>query len=895
MNVLQKLSAYLYKRCGYANRKRDHRGLTIVELVCAIAILTLVGAGVSGVLVVSANTYRNGTTEVELQTEAQMIVNQIGDLIIDATKVEGSPTEDKASTITIEGHNQHFVVGLNHYNIDNNDVYKLEYSALGETQPMGENVTKFEADVSFFSSARSIRLYLELEKGTKSYAAYYTITARNGGYTVEEDDWTATVTIVAPSEIVVEPNQGQDPEHRYYLNATVLGISNTAVTWKLERNSDPNTQILMDEFGYYLSVGRNENSKTMVLTASTVEMDGTSPMAFTTVNVRLRRVFELKLNGVLISGEGMKAGATYRITPEFVGTTLQRLLGSESDMDYVDPYTLKWLDVKLTGVAGAPNEYYDFTIAPNGGYADLTLKKDLESGELIVSARALHPDGMNGETQTNKTGKSYVDAAVIGEWKLKPTSGWLRGGQSPVLSETLKDFNVEGKVWPSVVYYLDWDLLYVPGGDYDIKYVQQSSNNNVMMPDGRGRMVTWGGIITIFSPSNMADLKEGLVRSWYSYSSPYYDLTMSSPDSIYKLRLNLRADVGYGAEQKHHESTVEFEIPDVTISYRNSKPNDPDGAWSDDRGTHVVYVTDEDDIYTYISYFKLVDGWISEGQTYDLTIPGNRDSGIDWNNPIDYNDYILFNRFVGVIKDNDGFENDKRYDLTFVDANDRMYKNGLVPYMNYVTWENGHEVNEPLYNRLILVQEIGVTKDQLLTDMAKWSQYTSDGTSSSYNYTNLIDANLKTSVISRGENGQCTIAVFVTQDEKDMLCADGGTTITEIYEYNPMFCTNTLYTWGTQDWTRVQAERAESVDGCLGYLEYHFVQPNIELTKESSVKPLVMYCPTGAQPGLINGFYYIDETHRYRVNSTTAEYQINSGSGFTTQLMLTWNGSKWCD
>ena len=919
MNVLHKLSSYLYKRCAHSGKKGDHRGLSLVELVCAIAIMGLVGAGVSGFMIVGANTYRSGTTEVELQTEAQMVVNQIGDLVIDSTAVikgydaSGAEVKEDATTIIIDSTGKHYEIS--HAGDTGNDdtaykVFYSEYNVLADgtlvafpndssnTQLMAENVTEFKSDIRDFESGGILRLYMRLEKDNRVYAAYYTITARNGSYTVEDIEVApVAATVVAPYEIVVEPNQD------YPLSATVVGgISNTAVTWSLAGNLDGATQVIQEADGWHLHVGKGESSNNMKLTVSTAVMNGTEPLAQTTVKVNLRRVNELELYGVLISGESMKAGAVYRISPKFVGSNLDRFLGLETPYtggspepdDYVDPYAFNWLPLEVTGANAG-----DFKLdTSHGTYAELTLLDDFEIGEVTVSARALHPDGMVSGAYKNRSGDPYTTTGVIGEWTLKPTSGWLRGGESPVLSEVLEDFDVEGRVWPSVVYYLDWERMYVPGGEYDSQLIQQSSNDNVRMSDGRGRMVTWAGIITIFDPNNMADLREGLVRSWYSYSSPYYDLDMGYPDSIYKLRLHLRADVWTETGQTHHETTMEFEIPDVTISYRNSNPTDNNGAWSNDTGSHVVYITDEDDIDTYTSYFMLVNGWISEGVTYDLAVPGDHDhSSVDWDNPINYNDYILFNRFVGVIEDNAGVENDKRYDLTFVGADNKMYKNGLVPYMEYVTWENGHGVYNPITYRYKLIQEIGVTKDELLTRMSEWSQYTSNATNESYNYANLVDRNLKTSVISSGDNGQCTIAVFVTQDEKDMLCADGGTTITEKYEYNPMFCTNDLYLWSTGSWEQVKAERAESVDGCLGYLEYRFRESNIVLGG-SSVKPKVMYCPLASDTALVKGYYYIDEDTRYKVSGAVAEYQTKphgaGSSAFATQLWLDLNADgKW--
>ena len=66
-------------------KKHDNRGLTLVELLCSIAILSVLAVAVGSVLVVSAKNYQRGTSEINLQQEAQLTANQIAELIIDTT------------------------------------------------------------------------------------------------------------------------------------------------------------------------------------------------------------------------------------------------------------------------------------------------------------------------------------------------------------------------------------------------------------------------------------------------------------------------------------------------------------------------------------------------------------------------------------------------------------------------------------------------------------------------------------------------------------------------------------------------------------------------------------------------------------------------------------------
>ena len=68
-----------------AFKNKLNRGFTLVELIVTIALLTIVGGAITGFIVVSQNSYNKGAQETDLQTEAQRIVNQFQDLLIDAT------------------------------------------------------------------------------------------------------------------------------------------------------------------------------------------------------------------------------------------------------------------------------------------------------------------------------------------------------------------------------------------------------------------------------------------------------------------------------------------------------------------------------------------------------------------------------------------------------------------------------------------------------------------------------------------------------------------------------------------------------------------------------------------------------------------------------------------
>lgn len=67
-----------------------NQGFTLVELMIAMAISGIVTASVALILSFSSVNYRNGSNEVTIQTEAQMIQNQLEKMIMEAYNVKFS-------------------------------------------------------------------------------------------------------------------------------------------------------------------------------------------------------------------------------------------------------------------------------------------------------------------------------------------------------------------------------------------------------------------------------------------------------------------------------------------------------------------------------------------------------------------------------------------------------------------------------------------------------------------------------------------------------------------------------------------------------------------------------------------------------------------------------------
>lgn len=66
--------------------KENNSGFSLIELIVALAIVAIVSGAVMGFAVISSQAYQRQNKEVEMQYEAQLAMNQLQDLVIDAQK-----------------------------------------------------------------------------------------------------------------------------------------------------------------------------------------------------------------------------------------------------------------------------------------------------------------------------------------------------------------------------------------------------------------------------------------------------------------------------------------------------------------------------------------------------------------------------------------------------------------------------------------------------------------------------------------------------------------------------------------------------------------------------------------------------------------------------------------
>lgn len=115
---------------------RNNKGYSLVELLVTLAVFSIVMVTIVTLMSTTANTYGKGQRETELQEEAQIVANQIENLIIDA---DAAVTKDAAGVYKIvHGTKAEYL---------KQDGSKIMYSDNGSTwAPLADYVDSFKID-----------------------------------------------------------------------------------------------------------------------------------------------------------------------------------------------------------------------------------------------------------------------------------------------------------------------------------------------------------------------------------------------------------------------------------------------------------------------------------------------------------------------------------------------------------------------------------------------------------------------------------------------------------------------------------------------------------------------------------------------------------------------------
>lgn len=176
--------------------KKNNCGYTLIELLITMAVMSIAATAIFQLVVVASRHYQDETQEVQVQQEAQLSVNQLQDILIDATEGiaysingtnvlsdAGAPATIDAKAITIYNESTYYVI---EWDPMSRELAYSEYSIADDGTEtavitdalMAEYVEDFVVDLSDTTKNNCVRLDI-LFNNTKEYRVTQNVTIRN--------------------------------------------------------------------------------------------------------------------------------------------------------------------------------------------------------------------------------------------------------------------------------------------------------------------------------------------------------------------------------------------------------------------------------------------------------------------------------------------------------------------------------------------------------------------------------------------------------------------------------------------------------------------------------------------------------------------------------------------
>lgn len=329
--------------------QKQNSGFSLVELIIAIAILVIVTGAVCSFIIITSRNYANGNNDISVQQEAQLALNQMSDVIIDATQSinyvgydesnqpvkalkdseftftpekkalivyntatptseeegteelstyadPGAPAEDASSEL----HNYMF-----YWQKDEENLYFSVADAGGKFPMPGEadcvllaeNVTDFQVDLSQVEERRVVKLKLNFKTGTRKFEMANNITVRNK-VVINNADIEPLDKRVRVSVSVKEPTVVLEPGETFHFSTpkvTGTNLLNKTVTWSIDGAVGEGT-MMADAANGILKIGEKETHQSFqVKVTTTAKNDEDNSPAEATVTVYVKRVTKVTL------------------------------------------------------------------------------------------------------------------------------------------------------------------------------------------------------------------------------------------------------------------------------------------------------------------------------------------------------------------------------------------------------------------------------------------------------------------------------------------------------------------------------------------------------------------------------------------------------------------------
>lgn len=318
--------------------RKDQSGFTLVEMLIAVTIMAIVIAAVCSFIIVGSKSYASGNSDISVQQEAQLALNQISDVLIDTTRSVNYAAYDASGSATLglkdaefafepSGKSLTMLNGVSVVNPGGGETIEegngnknylfywdkadetLYYSEIGITETtfplpgesgcvvLAEHVKEFSVDLTQVEEKRVVQIAMTFTNGNKEYKTSNNITIRNkvGINDVEIGPLDRRVELsVIPRElqIIIEPGETY---HFSTPKVTGKNVTDKSVTWSMAPGYSGGTAFIDAANGIILiSVDEPAGTIQAVVTTNAVDSDGNHATA--TVLIHVKRVTSVTLS-----------------------------------------------------------------------------------------------------------------------------------------------------------------------------------------------------------------------------------------------------------------------------------------------------------------------------------------------------------------------------------------------------------------------------------------------------------------------------------------------------------------------------------------------------------------------------------------------------------------------
>lgn len=282
--------------------KGSNKGFTLTELVVTMAVLAIVGGILVGFLTFSTNTYGRATQETDLQENAQIVLSQINNYVVDAdatlkyygvnglggsettveltndigdtTAYDGKRLEiykkvsDGTTTETLTWKSADEEITYKKTKMDTTGAVTVEV----EEQKLASDVLTYAMDLTKMSD-KQVVVEFDMESGTSKYTAKKTIYLRNellSNISITEGG-TPVVSTVTGVRVIPQKVDMKAGSKKVF-KAVVYGTNNPSqeVTWNFGDNKPESLMTTINARGE-LWIADNETAEELTIVATSVQ------------------------------------------------------------------------------------------------------------------------------------------------------------------------------------------------------------------------------------------------------------------------------------------------------------------------------------------------------------------------------------------------------------------------------------------------------------------------------------------------------------------------------------------------------------------------------------------------------------------------------------------------